>query len=306
MIKNKFSYIIILICLLVIYYSNSTEKPRKITKPKAIEKPKKVSRPKIIEKPKKVNKSKTIEKPRKINKPTIVEKIPKIYDLKIPKKGKAQELTTMKYARITPTKGSQKYGYYMSLRKKFIFASVKPSTLNKMYFVNGYLNGFVPYKVDNIWKILQYIQTRLKYQLDEVGYNHRKEVWQTSKESYIKLRGDCEDHAILLADWLIGLGYDARVVAGTVKQRGKKPAGHAWVVLFKDGKEYLLESTKKSKWNSIPYASTLPYYYPKYMFNRKQFWINTGSIFTTKYSGNNWKNSGKFIPYDQYYKDLDS
>lgn len=225
------------------------------------------------------------------------------YDLKIPKSGIVNDLFTNNSASINKYKIA-KYGYTISNQKNQIYAYVKPATSEKMYFANGYLNGFVPYEVDNMWVILKYLQTRLKYQLDEVGYNKRKEVWQTAKESYIKLRGDCEDHAILLADWLIGLGYDARVVAGKVKFRGQKLSGHAWVVLFYEGKEYLLEATQKSKWNKLPLASTFPNYFPKVMFNRTKLWINTGSTSTTKYSDKKWKNSGKFSPKNPYYKDL--
>lgn len=229
------------------------------------------------------------------------------YDLKIPKEGEAEDIYIQKYiktdqfAKLNP---KRRYGYgILDRRHNQLFAYIKPSTQDTMFFVNGYLNGFVPYNVQNIWGPLKYIQTRLKYQTDKVGYNNRKEVWQTAKESYIKLRGDCEDHAILLADWLIGLGYDARVVVGKVKFSGRLE-GHAWVILFKDGQEYLLEATKKSKWNALPLAKTLPYYFPKFMFNRKDFWVNTGSVVTTKYLDSKWKKSGKFIPNNSFYKDL--
>lgn len=236
-----------------------------------------------------------------------VKQVKSSLDLKVPKSGQVKSIYNNRYTKLIPLSRTEKdkiYGYTISDRNKHIFAGVKPSTANKMYFVNGYLNGFVPFEPENMWVTLNYLRNRLKYQLDEIGYNKRLEVWQTSLESYIKLRGDCEDHAILLADWLIGLGYDVKVVAGTVKVRGAKPQGHAWVVLFKDGKEYLLEATRKSKWNKIPLASTLPNYFPKYMFNRKDFWINTGSKLTTKYSGSKWKKSGEFFPDNPYYKDL--
>jgi hypothetical protein len=229
------------------------------------------------------------------------------YDLNIPKEGEAEEISLEQYIRadqLTKLNPKRRYGYgILDRHHKQLFAYIKPSTKDEMFFVNGYLNGFVPYNVQNIWMPLKYLQTRLKYQSDEVGYNNRKEVWQTAKESYIKLRGDCEDHAILLADWLIGLGYDARVVVGKVKFAGRL-GGHAWVILLKDGQEYLLEATKKSKWNILPLAKSLPYYFPKFMFNRKDFWVNTGSVITTEYLDAKWKKSGKFIPDNPFYKDL--
>lgn len=241
--------------------------------------------------------------PKPKSKPASVPILNNIYNLDIPKYGKAQNLSDMSYVTAREDK-RYIYGYSMATKDKTIFASVKPSTENDFFFVNSYLNGFVPYSVENIWVTLAYLQSRLKYQLDEKAYNNRKEVWQTSKQSYEKLRGDCEDHAILLADWLIGLGYDVRVVAGTVKTPGQAEEGHAWVVLYYDGKEYLLEATRKSKWSRLPLAKNYPNYHPKYMFNREEFWINTGSEFTTKYSGKKWVKSGKFVPYNKFYKDL--
>jgi transglutaminase-like putative cysteine protease len=273
-------------------------------KPKPAEHPEPYVQPKPHSKPKPLAVNKPI--PNKVETPKPQKKIYQEYDLTLPKRGQALDLDTHRYAQVTPRyklSPEIKYGYSLTGRTKHVFASVKPSTSNHMYFVNGYLNGFVPYKTENLWMVLQYLQTRLKYQLDEIGYR-RAEVWQTSKESYTKLRGDCEDHAILLADWLIGLGYDARVVAGMVQFRGKTPEGHAWVVLFYNDKEYLLEATNKSKWNRLPLASMLPYYFPKYMFNRSEFWYNTGSTHTTIYSDSKWKKYGEFIPSNPYYKDL--
>jgi len=228
------------------------------------------------------------------------------YDFTTPKEGRVLDLSSNRIDSVVSDKIAKKYKYGYSSRtpNKDIFAVTEPSTKNKLYFVNAYLNGFTPYQVSSVWLPLEYLRTRLKYQLDEKGYKGRLEVWQTSKESFIKLRGDCEDHAIVLADWLIGLGYDARIVIGEVKFPGQKRGGHAWVVLFKDSKEYILESTAKRKWNILPLASMLPYYYPRLMFNRKFLWYNKGSIYTTVYSGERWKKSGKFLPENSYYPDL--
>ena len=93
------------------------------------------------------------------------------------------------------------------------------------------------------------------------------DTWQTSLQTYVDRWGDCEDHAILLADWMIGLGYDARVVLGMVKGEG-----HAWVVLYKDEKEYLLESTDKASRRRYPLVTLHPEYVPAIMFNQDHFW----------------------------------
>ena len=229
------------------------------------------------------------------------------YDFKTPKNGKIVDIKHNSFSIVKAQNEQNKEyinGYMLQSFDKTIYASIKPSTSTKMYFVNGYLNGYIPYKIDSVFKPLEFVRTNVKYQRDKFGYNNRPEVWQTSKQTLNTHRGDCEDHAIVLADWLIGLGYDARVVSGEVEFPSQKRGGHAWVVLFKDNKEYILESTKKTKWNILPLASSLPYYFPKYMFNRKDFWINSGSVYTTKYASSKWKKSGKFKPYNSYYPDL--
>ena len=229
------------------------------------------------------------------------------YNFKTPKDGKVKNISDNRYLKLNNQIYKEKnYNTILgwSTSAKNTFAMAAPSTSTEYYFINSYLNGYVPYKTKSIWQPLEALRLRFKYKLDDSVYNKRPEVWQTSMESFINLRGDCEDHAIALADWLIGQGYDAKVAIGTVKFKGQPAGGHAWVVLFKDGKEYLLEATRKQKWNLLPLAKTLPYYFPTEMFNRKDTWTNKGSKNTTKYSGDMWIKSGEFIPYDSYYPDL--
>jgi hypothetical protein len=158
--------------------------------------------------------------------------------------------------------------------------------------VNSFLVGYQPFEVENFMMPLYILSQRKSYVLDEVQYPGRDEVWQTSKQGFYYPRGDCEDHALALADWLIEMGEDARVVLGHWKNEG-----HAWVVLFKDGKEYLLESTQKSglsRSKPYPVASLYRDYYPEYMFNRHYFWENTGSKFTSNYSSEKWKKKSRY------------
>ncbi len=106
--------------------------------------------------------------------------------------------------------------------------------------------------------------------------------------------GDCEDHAIVLADWLIEMGFDARVALGKHQNDG-----HAWVVLVHEGKEFILEATQKSRLSTgtpYPLAATLPDYHPTAQFNRTAFWINTGSSLTTRYSGEHWVEQSHYSP----------
>lgn len=166
------------------------------------------------------------------------------------------------------------------------------------YLVNTYLEGYAPFEVSNVMTPLFVLSQRKSYQLDAKQYANRADVWQSSRQAFYYPRGDCEDHAIVLADWLIEKGEDARVVLGEVEGAG----GHAWVVLFKNGKEYLLEATQKaglSRTKPYPVAVLYRDYHPQYMFNREYFWENTGSKYTTNYSRKWSKNSRYSITNDE-------
>ncbi|MGJ8619254.1 MAG: hypothetical protein ACSHWN_02890 [Methylophilaceae bacterium] len=155
------------------------------------------------------------------------------------------------------------------------------------YLVNTYLEGYAPFEVNNVMTPLYILSQRKTYQFDASQYAGRTDVWQSSRQAFYYPRGDCEDHAIVLADWLIEQGEDARVVLGEVEGNG----GHAWVILLKDGKEYLLEATQKDGLSAVrPYPAAVLYrdYHPRYMFNREYFWENTGTQYTTSYSNKYW------------------
>jgi hypothetical protein len=165
-------------------------------------------------------------------------------------------------------------------------------TDNLHHFLHYYLIGYAPFKTEQLWIPHYTITMRLKYQLDAEQYWGLKEVWQNSKEAFFNTRGDCEDHALVLADWLIDMGIDARVVLGNYEKQG-----HAWVVVLKGSDVFLLEATskqKRKKWRHYPLAKFEPKYHPKCMFNRKYFWLNTGSIYTTDYVGGHWVIKSKF------------
>ncbi len=175
--------------------------------------------------------------------------------------------------------------YSMDTVKEFTASA--PGIDLRHHIVSSYLVGYVPFETKNIWVPWLTLSRRKMYQTDKITYKGRKDVWQNSKQAYTLPRGDCEDHALSLADWLISMGQDARVVLGTYKG-----TGHAWVILFREGKEYLLEATQKTGFNqmkSLPLASYYPDYRPMYMFNRKCFWKNYGSSLTTRYNSSDWK-----------------
>jgi hypothetical protein len=169
--------------------------------------------------------------------------------------------------------------------------TIAPGIDHRHHFANSYLVGYVPYPDVAPWVPLYALSQRKHYRFDHEQYPGMPEIWQTSREAFFFEEGDCEDHAIALADWLIGLGHDARVVLGQVDQ-----GGHAWVVLIEDGNTYLLEATDKRQRpeQTLPLAQSLPEYRPEAMFNREDYWVNTGNVRTTDYTGPQWQLRSSF------------
>ncbi len=164
------------------------------------------------------------------------------------------------------------------------------------HFANSYLVGYAPFESEQVWVPLYTLAMRKKYQYDRLQYSGLQDVWQNSKQAFYYTRGDCEDHAIILADWLISMGVDARVAVGTHREQG-----HAWVVYFDNGRAYLLEATSKRRvrrMGAIPLASVMTDYHPTHQFNRDKFWVNTGTRFTTRYHGPEWKLTSRFVTAD--------
>ena len=169
---------------------------------------------------------------------------------------------------------------------------VAPGTDGRHHFANAYLVNYVPYEGVETWVPLYALARRKAYEYDHLQYGGASEIWQTSREAFYYPRGDCEDHALALADWLIGLGHDARVVLG---KHGTE--GHAWVVLIDGDNSYLLESTAKGSTarRAIPLAEQLPDYHPEIMFNRDSFWTNAGDPMTTlSYTLPQWRLRSRF------------
>lgn len=162
--------------------------------------------------------------------------------------------------------------------------------IDRNYHVwQSFLQSYVPFATDNIWLPLLVLANRKGYAFDHDLYRLGSDgdIWQTSREAFSLPRGDCEDHAILLADWLIGLGENARVAVGTMSG-----GGHAWVVLFRGGREYVLEATQKrgvAGLKNWPLARTKPEYQPRFQFDREHFWVNTRNTATVRYNDARWE-----------------
>lgn len=165
-----------------------------------------------------------------------------------------------------------------------VVSTVAPGFDLRHHFANAFLVGYVPFRDVEPWVPLVALARSKSYAFDHHQFPGRTEIWQTSREAFFYPTGDCEDHAIALADWLIGLGHDARVVIGRFKGEG-----HAWVVLHDGERTYLLEATGKRPGQALPLASQHPEYQPEAMFNRDTYWVNAGSALTTQYRGTQWQ-----------------
>ena len=125
-----------------------------------------------------------------------------------------------------------------------------------------------------IVKLWKYVADRCEYQLDE-DHSQVREVWKTSRETWLSKTGDCEDTAILLADILITAGFDARVAIGWNGNIGQ----HAWVVVKVGDKQYVLESTLQDEIthkNLATVEDSSIYYQPEQLFDREHLYYTTG------------------------------
>lgn len=172
----------------------------------------------------------------------------------------------------------------------FEVSTVAKGMDRNFHFANSFLVNFVPFKEVAAWVPVAALSRNKAYETD-IKNNHVLDLWQTSQEAFYYPTGDCEDHSIALADWLIGLGYDARVVLGTVDN-----IGHAWVIIIYESKVYLVEATDKSQRNkfTIPLAEYYPGYLPYAMFNRETYWVNTGSKLGSNYLSQQWANRSNY------------
>lgn len=209
------------------------------------------------------------------------------------------DMTTISEQQINNVINKKTNGYSQKSARLYTWYDYKKNVISlsalgldwKHHFANSFLVGIRPFPVKNKWLPLYTIAKLKTYEYDHKQYN-AKEMWQNSAQAFKYPRGDCEDHALILADWLISEGVDARVVGGKYKN-----IGHAWVVAIINNKEYILEATSKrasNNWNSYPLAKLAINYHAQYMFNRTDFWIKKTSAPNYSYKDNHWHKSSFF------------
>ena len=97
---------------------------------------------------------------------------------------------------------------------------------------------------DALRNAYEYVASRFTYLKQEGDPEGDWQDWsrEYAKEMYRNGEGNCYRSASLMC-WLARrLGYDARVVVGTVPT-DHGPGAHAWVDVVKDGETYLIDAT---------------------------------------------------------------
>ncbi|GAA5138619.1 hypothetical protein GCM10023213_17780 [Prosthecobacter algae] len=161
------------------------------------------------------------------------------------------------------------------------YAVVAADEAGRYRFVNEFLTGYAPpaifakddSRVHELFTIWAAVHANCVYTKDPGSKKESTDAWQTSLDTQRKGRGDCEDSAIFLCDWLLSRGFQARVALGRYGDMG----GHAWVVVKVDDKEYLLESTEgRPDPSNPPLVSRVgSRYVPEIMFDRFALYVHS-------------------------------
>lgn len=131
---------------------------------------------------------------------------------------------------------------------------------------------------DRILALWQRIAAHCTYELDQERPSGEegevREVWKRPSETWQEATGDCEDTAILLADVLVGAGFDARVAIGWNGNIGQ----HAWVVVKTAERQYLLETTLQqevTREDLVEIGEGTDFYRPEQLFDEERIYYTT-------------------------------
>jgi hypothetical protein len=166
------------------------------------------------------------------------------------------------------------------------------------HYVNDFLVGYQPparfpageSKLDEVLRIWRGVYRACEYKSDSRGDKQlQRDAWQTGPETLMRGEGDCDDTSVLLADWLIARGFEARVALGEAHGEG-----HAWVVVLVEGNTYLLESTSEPPPLASDIGSTTSFnglYKPDILFDRNAcyYWRDKSKVFQGDYFSGVWK-----------------
>jgi hypothetical protein len=161
-----------------------------------------------------------------------------------------------------------------------IFDFFAPDEEGTLHRPTEFMEGFRPQgKTSGPLDAWVWVLKSCRYVPDDTQFG-RQEVWQRARDTYRRRKGDCEDSAILVADWLGASGYDARVVTGRIRK-----GGHAWVALRQEGRSYILETTggRGSFRRVPPRAELMADYLPSVQFDRESVWFRTSGKWAWDY-----------------------
>jgi len=171
-----------------------------------------------------------------------------------------------------------------------IYAVLAADSQGRFRYMNEFLTGYQPpayfrptlSRQSELMTIWQAVVRECRYTADTGTADN--DAWQTALETQTLGTGDCEDTAILLADWLIARGFQARVAIGRYAERGC----HAWVVVRLDKQDYLLESTEGASYARQPplLAEMGSRYVPELLFDKDAFYTRMDNAET--WNGDYW------------------
>lgn len=165
------------------------------------------------------------------------------------------------------------------LKCRLSYGVIAADSLGRYRYANEFLTGYQPpshfdrdsNQLHEMYTIWGAVVRHCTYVKDTNRQTKQRDVWQTALETQNLGQGDCEDSAIMLVDWLLARGFQARVALGHFGDMG----GHAWVAVRLDGIDYLLESTEgPPNPENPPYVSDVgARYVPDTLFDRDAIYV---------------------------------
>ena len=132
---------------------------------------------------------------------------------------------------------------------------------------SAYLKGDTLVVVTSLEEIQDWL-LGCRYEHDEVLFGEA-DFWQ-HPSTFERLRaGDCEDYAVWAWRKLIELGHDVDLVAGWCVREGELDGRHAWLLLRRDGVEFLFEPVARDRERMLrPLAEVRESYVPQFGVDR--------------------------------------
>ena len=106
----------------------------------------------------------------------------------------------------------------------------------------------------SVEEVIAFLKT-CRYVSDQKQFGQR-DYWMSPDEFEVKRMGDCDDFALWTWRQMMALGYPARFVWG---RAGRYGAGHAWVTIARDGKDFLVEPLARWVGRRLPRLSAIRY-----------------------------------------------